>query len=146
MGGKEQSTHAIVKGTALPPIEDTMYRGARWEKGPNTGVTTSKTKITMATKFPKMIMGQRRPLMGPSEIQSARREYTTVKALPRVGYSFYNKRTFSQCDSYALSNIWETCNLGNAVDSWFVRFVMRFKPENERSGWLTSKGLHCFRG
>ena len=37
----------------------------------------------------------------------------------------------------------ETYNLGNGIDKWFARFVLCFKPENERSGWLTSKGLHC---
>jgi hypothetical protein len=79
----------MVNGTALPPIEDRIYSGALWEKGPNTGVTTSNVKITMATRFPKMIVGQRRPLNGPSEIQTARREYTAVKAFPMVGYSFY---------------------------------------------------------
>lgn len=88
--------HAIVNGTALPPMEDTIYSGARCENGPNTGVTTSNTKITMAAKFPKMIVGQRRPRSGPSEIQTARREYTAVNALPRVGYSFYFTRGFNQ--------------------------------------------------
>jgi hypothetical protein len=78
----------MVSGTALPPIEDMIYSGARWEKGPNTGVTTSSVKITIATKFPNKITGYRRPLKGPSEIQTAKREYTAVKALPRVGYSF----------------------------------------------------------
>jgi hypothetical protein len=53
------------------------------------GVTTSRVNMIMAIRFPKMIVGQRRPLNGPSEIQTARREYTAVKALPRVGYSFY---------------------------------------------------------
>lgn len=66
--------HAMVKGTAVPPIEDTMYSGALWEKGPNTGVTTRRTKITMATRFPKIIVGQRRPLKGPSESQTAVKE------------------------------------------------------------------------
>jgi hypothetical protein len=62
----------MVNGTALPPIEDKIQSGARCEKGPKTGVTTSKAKMTIATRFPKMIVGQRRPLRGPSEIQTAR--------------------------------------------------------------------------
>jgi len=62
------------------------------KKGPNTGVTTSKTKITMAIKFEKRIIGKRRPPRGPSEIQTARREYAAVKTLPMVGYSFYTWR------------------------------------------------------
>lgn len=43
----------------------------------------------MAMTLAKIINGQRRPLRGPSEIQTAAREYTAVKALPMVGYSFW---------------------------------------------------------
>lgn len=89
-------TYAIVKGTALPPILDRIYSGARCENGPKTGVTTRSTKITIATRFPKMIVGQRRPRRGPSEIQTARREYTAVNALPSVGYSFLEMNVVSR--------------------------------------------------
>jgi hypothetical protein len=64
----------MVNGTQLPPIEDTMYRGARWEKGPMTGVTTRRTNMTIATRLLKMMIGHRRPRKGPSEIQTAMSE------------------------------------------------------------------------
>lgn len=64
----------MVNGTQLTPNPDTMYSGARWEKGPNTGVTASKVKTTIAIRFEKMMIGQRRPLRGPSEIHTQRRE------------------------------------------------------------------------
>ncbi|KAL1610699.1 hypothetical protein SLS60_002369 [Paraconiothyrium brasiliense] len=56
--------HAIVKGTILPPIDDTMYSGARCEKGPMTGVTTSKAKTTIAIIFENKMIGHRRPRKG----------------------------------------------------------------------------------
>lgn len=80
--------HAIVKGTILPPMDDIIYNGARCEKGPMTGVTTNKANMTMAIMFENSMTGHRRPLKGPSEIQTQVNEYTAVKALPRVGYSF----------------------------------------------------------
>lgn len=46
--------------------------------------------MTMAIRLLKMMIGQRRPRRGPSEIQTATSEYAAVKALPIVGYSFYN--------------------------------------------------------
>lgn len=89
MEGGGTKTYAMVNGTTLAPIEDTIYSGARCENGPNTGVTTSRTKTTMATRFENRITGYRRPRRGPSEIHTASKEYTAVKALPIVGYSFY---------------------------------------------------------
>jgi hypothetical protein len=80
--------HAIVKGTILPPMDDTMYNGARCEKGPMTGVTASKVNTTMAIMLENRMIGHRRPRNGPSEIQTQVKEYTAVKALPSVGYSF----------------------------------------------------------
>ena len=80
--------HAIVKGTILPPMDDTMYNGARCEKGPMTGVTASKVNTMMAIMLEKRMIGHRRPRNGPSEIQTQVKEYTAVKALPSVGYSF----------------------------------------------------------
>jgi hypothetical protein len=81
--------HAMVKGTMLPPIDDTMYKGARWANGPITGVTASRVKMTMAIVFENSMTGHRRPLRGPSEIQTQVKEYTAVKALPIVGYWFF---------------------------------------------------------
>lgn len=66
--------HAIVKGTMLPPIEETMYSGARCENGPITGVTASKVKTMMAIMLEKRMMGHLRPRSGPSEIQTQVRE------------------------------------------------------------------------
>lgn len=66
-----------------------MYNGARCEKGPMTGVTASKVKMMTAIMLEKRITGHRRPFNGPSEIQTQVKEYTAVKALPSVGYSFY---------------------------------------------------------
>jgi hypothetical protein len=40
----------------------------------------------------------------------------------------------------------KTCNLGNGIDRFFAWLIVCFKPKNERSGWLTSKGLHCCGG
>jgi hypothetical protein len=37
----------------------------------------------------------------------------------------------------------KTYDLGNGIYKWFARFVVCFKPENKRSEWLASKGLHC---
>lgn len=91
--GNESRSYAIVNGTALPPILDTIYSGALCENGPNTGVTTRRVNITIATMFPKIMVGQRGLRSGPSEIQTARMEYTAVNALPRVGYSFYDIRS-----------------------------------------------------
>lgn len=127
--------HAMVKGTALPPILDKMYSGARWLNGPNTGVTTSKTKMTMATTLPKV--GHLRPLSGPSEIQTARREYTAVKALPSVGYSFWKVIS----DAIIRSRVWSH-NLGNCVNRLLAHFVVSFEPEHEGCSWLTSEWLH----
>jgi hypothetical protein len=80
--------HAIVKGTMLPPIVDTMYSGALCEKGPMTGVTASNVKMMIAHILEKRMTGHRRPLRGPSDIHTHVNEYTAVKALHRVGYSF----------------------------------------------------------
>jgi hypothetical protein len=80
--------HAMVNGTMLPPIDDTIYRGARCENGPITGVTANKVKTTIATVLEKSMTGHRRPLRGPSDIQTQIKEYAAVKALPIVGYWF----------------------------------------------------------
>lgn len=79
---------AMVNGTILPPIVDTMYSGALCEKGPMTGVTASSVKIMIAIMLEKRMTGHRRPLRGPSDIHTQVKEYTAVKALQRVGYSF----------------------------------------------------------
>ena len=55
-----------------------------------TGVTASNTNTTIAIIFENRMTGHRRPRKGPSEIHTHVREYTAVKALPRVGYSFYH--------------------------------------------------------
>jgi hypothetical protein len=102
--------------------------------------------MTIATRFPKMIIGKRRPLKGPSEIQTARREYTTVKALPMVGYSFYMKNHLVSLASVQRALRGETYNLGDGIDRWFAGYVVCFKPENEGGSWLTSKWLHCCGG
>lgn len=86
-------TYAMVNGTAAPPIPEQIQSGARWEKGPKTGVAASRLNMTMATRFPKIIIGQRRPFKGPSDIQTAVREYTAVNAFESVGYSFYPRIT-----------------------------------------------------
>jgi hypothetical protein len=100
--------------------------------------------MMMATRFPKMIVGQRRPRRGPSEIQTARSEYTAVKALLIVGYSFLSREQFCQCITRLINRDLETYYLGNGIDEWFACLVVRFQPENERCGRLASKGLHCF--
>jgi hypothetical protein len=66
--------HAIVNGTMLPPIDDTMYKGARCENGPMTGVTASNVKTTTAIVFENSMIGHRRPLRGPSDIQTQVKE------------------------------------------------------------------------
>ena len=66
--------HAIVNGTMLPAILDTIYSGARCENGPMMGVVASREKTMTAIVLEKRITGQRRPLSGPSEIQTQVRE------------------------------------------------------------------------
>jgi hypothetical protein len=80
--------HAIVNGTMLPPIDDTMYKGARWENGPMTGVTARSVNTMMAIVFENSMTGHRRPLRGPSDSHTQVNEYAAVKALPIVGYWF----------------------------------------------------------
>ena len=66
-----------------------MYSGARCEKGPMTGVTASKVKITMAIILENRMTGNRRPRNGPSDTQTQIKEYAAANPLPIVGYSFY---------------------------------------------------------
>ena len=85
---RSSAIQAKVSGTMLPPIEDTMYSGARCEKGPMTGVAASKAKMTMAIMLENKMTGHRLPFNGQSEIQTHNKPYTAVKALPIVGYVF----------------------------------------------------------
>lgn len=62
--------HAIVKDTILPPIEETMYNGARRENRPITGVVASRMNTIMATMLENRMTGHRRPFNGLSEIQT----------------------------------------------------------------------------
>lgn len=53
-----------------------------------TGVAASKEKTMMAIMLENKMTGQRRPLSGPSDIQTHVKPYTAVKAFPIVGYVF----------------------------------------------------------
>ena len=59
---------------------------------PMTGVTASNTKTMIAIILEKSMTGHRRPRSGPSDSQTQVKEYTAVKAFPKVGYSFYPSR------------------------------------------------------
>jgi hypothetical protein len=79
-------------------------------------------KMITAQKFENRITGRRRPRRGPSEIQTATREYAAVKAFPRVGYSFLR---FKVCLANTLiQNAGTTYYLCNTVYGLFARFVM----------------------
>jgi hypothetical protein len=80
--------HVIINGTILPPIVETIDNGARCENGPMIGLVASSEKMMTAIMLEKRMIGHRRPLRWPSESHVHVKEYTVVKALLRVGYSF----------------------------------------------------------
>lgn len=86
--GRWGKPYAMINGTQLGPMLATMYKGARCRKGPKTGVTARSVKTTMPIKLENMITGHRRPRRGPSDTQTAIREYAATNAFPMVGYSF----------------------------------------------------------